>query len=81
MVRVKCQRCGKSIRKGKRWCKVCAVEVAKRWDLDYFDHEEDTTVIEDPVVAYEKSNKLKTAIALAIIAVIGVMALWAVTIA
>ena len=81
MVVVRCERCGMVVRKGKRWCKECAVEVARNWDLDYFEREDDGQApVEDPVAVYEKENRIKTAIALAIIAVIGVMALWAVVI-
>lgn len=77
----RCEKCEKIIARGKRFCKGCAVEVAKRWNLDYFDPEEDTQIIEDPVYAYERSNRVKAAIALAIIAIVGVMALWAIVIA
>lgn len=78
MARVVCERCGRTVRKGKRFCKDCAVDVARRWNLDYFDPEEDTQIIEDPVFAYERSNKVKAAIALAIVAIIGTLAMVAI---
>jgi predicted amidophosphoribosyltransferase len=78
---VKCERCKRPVRQGKRFCKACALEIAKSFGFDqYFTPEPEPDEDEDPVVAYEKANRIKTAAALAILAVIGVMALWALAI-
>lgn len=75
-----CERCGAFIRKTKRFCKPCAVEVAKEFHLDYFEPDADEPSKgddEDPIVVYERENKVKTAIALALLAIIGMIGVWA----
>jgi hypothetical protein len=75
----RCERCERYLAKGKRFCKPCAVETAKRWNLDYFDPEPDAPVSEDdPIYAYERANRIKSYIAIVLLAAIGMLAIVAI---
>jgi predicted amidophosphoribosyltransferase len=73
----RCEGCKALVAKGKRFCKRCAIEVAKRWNLDYFEPEKDNAT-EDAIARYERENRIKAWCAIAIIMIVGVMAIVAI---
>jgi t-SNARE complex subunit (syntaxin) len=51
--------------------------MAKRWSLDYFEPEPDRDT-EDAIARYERENRIKAWCAIAIIMIVGVMAIVAI---
>lgn len=76
---VRCERCKGPIRKGKRFCKPCAVQMAKEFGFDeYFAPEPDQEEV-DLLAQYEKRHRIKTAAAIGIILFVTALAIWAVS--
>lgn len=70
-----CERCKRRIRKGKRFCRTCAVEVAKEFGLDEFLPKEDDD--EPAIVEYRNRKQNDTYLAIGIMLLVFAIALWA----
>ena len=73
-----CERCRKRIPEGKRFCKPCAVRIAR--DLKIFDdlppeYEQDTEEV-DLIAQYERRQMMHTWIGIGAILVMLVIAIW-----
>lgn len=75
---MKCERCRRPIKKGKRFCKPCAVQIAREYGFDDLIQEPDQEEV-DLIAAYDRKQRISTYAGIGVILLVFAVAVWVLT--